>query len=204
MELAHVILIHEFFDKVRKIFDKNLVTQHKIFQNSVDLPWHTKALTTSQVMRNRNATVAEERKRNLTRIGQAIPGFGQNAVARETAPINEPRFNDKLLRDAAIEEVEDEDAFIHLDLLRTDGMNNNVSKDTSTNHLSYLDEYLERVRRRSTIASSIRATRLRRQSRMSNVGQNFAINRESMISGIITSRKSMANNQAPQFQGRLK
>ena len=26
MELSHVILIYEFFDKVRKIFDKNLVT----------------------------------------------------------------------------------------------------------------------------------------------------------------------------------
>ena len=33
MELAHVMLIYEFGMKVSKIFNKKLVTQHKIFKN---------------------------------------------------------------------------------------------------------------------------------------------------------------------------
>lgn len=37
MELAHVIVFYEFFNKVSKIFNRNLVTQHKIFQNTIDL-----------------------------------------------------------------------------------------------------------------------------------------------------------------------
>ena len=38
MELAHVMLLYEFSKKVSKIFNQNLVTQHEIFQNAIELP----------------------------------------------------------------------------------------------------------------------------------------------------------------------
>ena len=38
MELAHVMLLYEFSKKVSKIFNQNLVTQHEIFMNAIDLP----------------------------------------------------------------------------------------------------------------------------------------------------------------------
>lgn len=33
MELAHVMLLYQFFKSVSKIFNRNLVLQHRIFQN---------------------------------------------------------------------------------------------------------------------------------------------------------------------------
>ena len=38
LELAHVVLLYEFGNKVSKIFNRNLVMQHKIFKNQVILP----------------------------------------------------------------------------------------------------------------------------------------------------------------------
>ena len=38
MELAHLMLLYQFFRKTSKIFNKNLVTQHKIFQNFTEIP----------------------------------------------------------------------------------------------------------------------------------------------------------------------
>lgn len=38
MELAHLMLLYQFFRKTSKIFNKNLVTQHKIFQNFMEIP----------------------------------------------------------------------------------------------------------------------------------------------------------------------
>ena len=62
MELAHVMRLYEFFKSVSKIFNQNLVTQHKIFQR--DAPMLIDYATSSSYLVSLPS--AEELKDNIS------------------------------------------------------------------------------------------------------------------------------------------